>query len=147
MHAVSLVSIPHTAGNALDLNCEDDQWQKYVIEWKLNQSGGDLCLGLGGTGRWWTIGRVVAAGRPEARSAGGRPWGWVSGGVAPPVKGVRGITPEKFLNLQMQNPAFWRILTSKTIYCKRTSALERKKICCSAAALVLLSNWSQKLGG
>ena len=37
---------------------------------------------------WWggcwvqTIGRAAAAGRPEARSAGGRPWGWVREGVA-----------------------------------------------------------------
>jgi hypothetical protein len=51
--------------------------------------------GIGGTGRWWTIGRVVAAGRPEARSAGGRPWGWVSGGGRPSRKGGSGYYPRK----------------------------------------------------
>ena len=49
---------------------------------RLGSSGADLEI-AGGGGCWvQTIGRAAAAGRPEARSAGGRPWGWVREGVA-----------------------------------------------------------------
>ena len=39
------------------------------------------------------------SGRPEARSAEGRPWGWAQEGVAPPGKGVRECYPRENFGL------------------------------------------------
>jgi hypothetical protein len=51
--------------------------------------GGDLCLGLGGQDDG---GRSAV---PEARSAGGRSWGWVSGGCRLSREAGSGVSPRK----------------------------------------------------
>jgi hypothetical protein len=75
-----------------------------------------ICIWDWGTGLWWTIGRVSGRRAPGGAKRRRASVGWVSGGGRHSRKGVQGIAPESFLNLQMQNPAFWRILTSKTIH-------------------------------
>ena len=67
----------------------------YVVFIVLN-AGAGADLEIVGGGCWvQTIGRAAADGRPEARSAGGRPGG-----------GFRGITPEKFLKFYIAKDAF-----------------------------------------
>ena len=53
---------------------------------------GDLVM----AGVWVpVVGRAAAAGRPKARSAVGRPGGWVREGVAPSRKGGSGVSPPR----------------------------------------------------
>jgi len=63
---------------------------------------------VGGGGCWVrTIGRAAAVGRPEARSAGGRPGVGSGGGPETPSrKGVRGYNPEKILKFYIAKDAF-----------------------------------------
>jgi hypothetical protein len=97
-------------------------------------SGGDLCLGLGD--------RTVVNDQPcSIRRDGFRE------GSPLPQREFWGIIPKIFRTYRYKILKFGALWHQKLITANAPVVLKRKRICCRAAALVLLSNWSQKLGG